>query len=280
LSANARGILAGMQRAPTLDAYRAAPAGCFLAGEGWLSFCARPALWGFALWGRVEAAALPSLLAGLRCELDDHTAPHASLVDARRLVGVDPAAFEALSGYVQTHHKALGRQVKALAIVHPAGFEGAVVAGFFDVLPPPYPVHLAATVEAGLGWLGEGDDEVRAVALALNAAVAEASGEDPLRASLRALLRQDPRLTLDAAARALGVSGRTLQRRLAEHQSSFSDEQAAVRLALALLRITQTKDPLTHIALDAGFASLQHLGQAVRRETGRSPSALRAARQP
>jgi AraC-like DNA-binding protein len=46
------------------------------------------------------------------------------------------------------------------------------------------------------------------------------------------------------------------------------------------MRMLESNDPLTAIALDAGFASLQHFSAAFRKLTGASPSAWRAANQP
>jgi AraC-like DNA-binding protein len=268
-----------MEEAPSFQAYRASPAGRAWRGEGWRVFCARagvvggaPGLWGFAVAGAVGGDAAIALVDALRLELEPDVAPHRSLIDARHLTAVEPRSFSAFSRYVETAHARLAAQVQALAIVRPPGLEGAVVAGFFQLLPPPYPVFVVDSVDAGLVALGE---DVAALA-GLRAFLDDIGGDQLLTSRLRALCRQQPLLELDDAARALAVSTRTLQRRLREAGTSFSDVVADARLQEARARIEGSDAPLTTIALDAGFSSLQHLGQATRKAFGLSPSALRA----
>jgi len=268
-----------MEEAPSFEAYRAAPAGRAWRGDGWRVFCARagvaahaPGLWGFSIAGVVGADAAVALVEALRLELDADVAPHRSLIDARHLAAVEPRSFAVLSRYVETHHARLGAQVQSLAIVRPPGLEGAVVAGFFQVLPPPYPVHVVDSVDAALAALGEDVDALRSLRAFLDAT----ADDELLHARLRALCRERPLLELDEAARILLVSTRTLQRRLQAAGTSFSKVVAEGRLQEARARIEGSDVPLTTIALDVGFSSLQHLGQATRRAFGLSPSALRA----
>jgi len=270
-----------MELAPSREVYARAPEGRAWRGPSWLSFCARvkaPGLWGFAVWGHVAGDDATDLVDTIRLELEPRVPPHRSLIDARRLTAVEPQSFEVFARYVQDHHALLGARVQALAIVRPPGLEGAVVAGFFQVLPPPYPVTVVDTVDAGLVALGE--DPAHHTELAAFLDGCDDGDHDAVIDRLRALCLRTPRLELDDAARALGVSVRTLQRRLQDQDTRFIDVVASARLAVARARIEDTDAPLTAIALDAGFASLQHLGQAIKKATGLSPSGLRRRRRP
>ncbi len=261
-----------MERAASFAQYARHPVGHYLAGAHWLTFCRAPRFWGFALWGRVEADEVRPLVDALGLELHEGVPPHVSLVDATRLTGADAAGFEVLQRHVAEHHLALARQVTSLALVHPAGFEGAVVAGFYNVLERPYPVSLVTDVDLGLARLGVVDD---AFAPALAAAIAEVAGS-PLIGAVQAAVRDAPRATLAEVARQLGLSSRTLQRRLTDEGTSYTTLQAAARLARALERITTSESSLTSIALDVGYSSTQHMSAAIKRATGKTPSALRA----
>jgi AraC-like DNA-binding protein len=265
-----------MEFAPSHRDYLATPAGRAIRGEGWLAFCARlslPGLWGFSVQGQVAGDAAAALIETIRRELDDDVPPHRSLIDARRLTGVDPRSFEAFSRYVQVHHAVLGRQVQALAIVRPPGLEGAVVAGFFQVLPPPYPVMVVDSVAAGLAALGE-DEAPLAGLVALLDRLDDSDAVDVLLGRLQALCRRQPRLEIDEAAVALAVSVRTLQRRLKDAGTSFSDVVGDVRLQQALARIAGSDASLTAIAFECGYASLQHIKQTIQQTTKKSPSIL------
>ncbi|MCB9565452.1 MAG: helix-turn-helix transcriptional regulator [Kofleriaceae bacterium] len=262
-----------MRAAADADDYRADPAGAYLVGGEHLVFCARPTLWGFALWGRPGADALARLVGLLALELRAPTVPHASLADLRRVDAVDPAAFAAIGGYVEAHFAALARQVTRLAIVHGPGLVGAAVAGFFQVQRAPYPVRVFDDAAAAAAWV-DGDDGALA---AIDAAIAAARGVAPVVGELRRWL--EARLvdaTLPAAAKALARSPRSLQRALHDAGTTFQREleQARVRVAQRLLEATDAS--LTAIALDVGCASPQHFSALFRRVAGVAPSAWRA----
>lgn len=241
-------------------------------GEGWAHFCARPTLWGVLLWGRSGRDGIAALARSLVEELVDPALPHGSLVDARRIEGVDTGAFETLSSYVDEHRDALATQVQRLALVRPAGMEGAVVAGFFEVLPKPYPVATFASSTEALAWL----EEDPAIADELDALYAELAETPPVVNSLRTVLHDYPAIA-DAAKR-LGMSERTLQRRLREAKTSYQEQlnQARIRDAQKLLLDTDT--PITAIALEVGCSSPQHFSALFRRLVGQTPSDFRLRR--
>jgi AraC-like DNA-binding protein len=96
--------------------------------------------------------------------------------------------------------------------------------------------------------------------------------ESDFVARVRAALADDD--TTAAVAKRLGVSTRTLKRRLADAGTTFSDVVAARRrdVATALLRTSATID---EIAAELGYADAQSFSRAFRRWTGMTPSAYR-----
>ena len=264
-----------MERAGALPDYVRAPVGRYVAGPGWVAYCHSPELWGFALVGAPSADDVAGLVAPLATELEPGIARHGSLVDVRGLAAVEAGAFAHFETYVATRRTRLAERVSRLAVVCAPGLAGAAVAGFFGVTPPPFPVAVFADVPAGLRWLGLQPPGFEA---ALAGAVRSATEPGDVRAQVQAVLRRAPHATPADVAAALGRSVRTLQRALAAAGTSHRAEQAAARLGTALAGIRDSDAPLTAIALDAGYASVQHMGRAVRAATGRSPSALRMAR--
>ena len=174
-----------MLRAEGREAFANAPTGRFIAGRTWLHFCANPELFGVAFFGKPDANDVAALVQSLVVELGAGVVPHASLVDASRLERVDPGAFEVLATYVRDRRADLGARVTRLALVRPAGIEGAVVAGFYPVSGAPYPVSLFEDARAALAWLGS----EASLADELASCVEEARGEPALLGALRALLR-------------------------------------------------------------------------------------------
>lgn len=85
--------------------------------------------------------------------------------------------------------------------------------------------------------------------------------------------------TVERLARTAGMSLRTLQRRLTEEGTSFSDLLEQARRDLALQRIAASDGSLSVVSATVGFARQSALTRAVRRWTGQAPSALRKAGQ-
>jgi len=261
-----------LEPAGTPARFAARPVGRYLVGEGFAYWCASEELFGFALWGRPGRAAMEQLAAALRVELEPRTPPHRSLVDTSLLEAVDPSAFEVLQRYVKEHHAALTQKVTRLALVRPPGLVGAVVSGFYQVLDSPYPTQAFEAVGPALDWL-EADAGWGAPLEALRA---EVSGVAPLLSALRAVLSGlGARTDVGEAAKRLGLSQRTLQRRLAEQQTSFAVELNRQRMLVAQRLMRESDAPLTELAIDAGFASLQHFSAAFRKATGKTPTAWR-----
>ena len=247
-----------MLRAEGREAFANAPTGRFIAGRTWLHFCANPELFGVAFFGKPDANDVAALVQ--------------SLVDASRLERVDPGAFEVLATYVRDRRADLGARVTRLALVRPAGIEGAVVAGFYPVSGAPYPVSLFEDARAALAWLGS----EASLADELASCVDEARGEPALLGALRALLRgRLADATVDEACRVLGVSERTLQRRLQDAGTTFQTELTGARIEEAKRRLHASDAPITTIALDVGYQSLQHFSAAFHKATGMAPSAWR-----
>lgn len=84
--------------------------------------------------------------------------------------------------------------------------------------------------------------------------------------------------TLDAAADALGLSPKTLERRLAGHGTSFTRLLDTLRADLARQYLADTDFRLEQIAYLVGYSEPAALVRAFRRWTGTTPAAFRAGR--
>jgi AraC-like DNA-binding protein len=95
---------------------------------------------------------------------------------------------------------------------------------------------------------------------------------------LRAYVDQRPACSAHEVARCFGISQRTFQRRLRELGTSFQQEINAAHLRIAKRLMQETDNPLKWIAIESGYASLQHFSSSFRARVGLSPSEWRAAR--
>lgn len=264
-----------MRSADGVEDYRRDPHGRYLVGEGFLHWYASADLCGFVLWGRPGEAEVRRLVQVLDVELSP-AKPHASLVDARRLEAADPMAFAALVKYMQPREKDFSASVLKQALVRPEGVVGAVVGGFYTLLSGAYPSRAFTAPDTALQWLGQPEAAAAALLAELNGLVAEATGQSPLLRELHQVMRgRLPEVNLSDVAREMGMSERTLQRRLKEASTSFQAELNAVQVRMAQSLLRESNMKLTAVAVEVGCASLQHFSSLFRKLVGESPSAWR-----
>jgi AraC-like DNA-binding protein len=251
-------------------AYLRAPEGSYCAaiGEagGALAFCAAADLYGGMAWGRHGRESVDKICSLLDAEL--RAEPHDSLFDVRRVTQVDPDGFLRMREYLVKNAAAHAHVVRRQVLLRPAGFVGAVVAGFYEVLAPQYPVQLAATPEEAAHRLGR--PEIVGMLDELDRATADFAG-GPTRAAVRALLAEAS-LRLSQAAQKLGLSERTLQRRLEDEGSSWKDEAQLARVERAKMLLATSDEKITTIAREVGCATPQSFASLFRRMTGETPS--------
>ncbi len=238
-------------------------------------FWADRTLSGTLAWGTPTEQDVRKLVQAYDAELAEHAPPRLSFVDLSRLEAIAPAAFAQMTGYFHTNTPRLRGLILKQALVRPPGIAGAVVAGFYELVSAVYPVKVFSDADAALAWLGYGP--AAQLLDGLRAVHREASGVGPTTRAVRAQLVDLKGVSIRAVAKALALSERTLQRRLAEENTSFQGElnAAQVRAAKKLLRETELK--LTDIAMEVGCVSLQHFSDLFRRLEGMPPSEYRKA---
>jgi AraC-like DNA-binding protein len=252
--------------------FRRVPEGGFVFGEGWLYFCLDEHVYGFVLWGAPTTAGIRALVRVLELELA--RPPHAAFVDVRALASISTPAFSELLAYVARHSEELRRVVTHVSIVRGDGLLGATVTGFLDIASSPFPAKYFATPAIALDELGVARAEE--ISVALDAARDHASGIPAVLRDLAAYVECHlTDATIERSARALAMSTRTLQRRLAEAGTSFVNELQNARVNVARRLLEETTDSLTSIAANIGCASPQHFSSLFRKRVGITPTAFR-----
>jgi len=263
----------GLRPAESMDAFVSAPLGRYISGPTFLRFCADPSVSGLIEWGRPEREDAASIVRAL--EADRALGPHGFFHDARRLTPQqEPSAFELSLGEMRQRLARSPLPITRTAVVLPPGLGGGVVAGFYGLLSRRLQVKFFDATLAAFEWLRIA--QPAALADELDELEQAASGTPQLLFRLRELLEGQPALGISQAARALGVSIRSLQRHLARAATSFRHELNAARVRDAQ-RLLQSSDlKITSIALEVGCATSQHFSALFRKLTGQSPRAWRA----
>jgi AraC-like DNA-binding protein len=139
-----------------------------------------------------------------------------------------------------------------------------------------YPSKVFTDTAEALSWLGVPEQRAVPLLAELNKLVAEATLVSPLLQELHRVLR--PRLmdvSLADISREMGMSERTLQRRLKEEATSFQEQFNKVQIRSAKQLLLETDMKLTAVAVEVGCASLQHFSSLFRKLVGESPSTWR-----
>ncbi len=245
-------------------------AGLMVRGRQWFHGSLRPDRRFYVLFGDIDANDIAGLIR--MWVLDMVNGHHYGLLDAAGLTSVTFEAFSAVSEFAKAHAKWLGENLQRQALVRPSALAGAVIAGYYGVFPPPYEYKVCATRSDALAWLDYPPNTFAAVDALMQT--------DPLITGLRQLLEKELRPALDRHARALGVSTRTLQRRLLASGTSFSAEVTRAQLNRAMFLLRHSDEKISAIADKVGCSSLASFSEMFTREVGVRPSEWRATHAP
>lgn len=229
-------------------------------------------------FGQVRIDDMQLLVSAMRDELQPGFAPFKSLVELSELDGVDPDGFALLVEFMREHADAFSKVNERSAYVHGSGnpVATAAVAGYAKVAGARFPTSSHETLEEGLAALDLETDMARVVE-DLGALKADVRSAFELLTPLEEAIRAD--LT-DASAerigKALGMSTRTLQRRLGEIDTTLTDELRRVRVRVARERLL-AGESITAAAHDVGFTTQKAFREAFKRELGMTPSEWRDA---
>jgi AraC-like DNA-binding protein len=260
------------------ELFRRSPVGHYAVGEQFLVWCATRELCGMAVWGQPEVPDLRRVL-----DVFDHTAdtgiavPCDFVLDIRRLDRVDATLFGDLVREVGQRVNDIARRVRRHAIVlRPSELASAVVSGVYALVGGELRWRITDDLAAALAWFEHAD---LAVVTEVDRIVAECAAGSTAVDRLRGWLRDGGiRGTLEEAALALGLSARSLQRRLGDAGTSFRAELERARLAIAQQLLLDSDEKVAVIAAEVGSSSESNFIAFFRRVTGQTPAAWRAAR--
>lgn len=250
----------------------AEPGRRFFAGRSFCFWQDGTRAFGTVMWGRPLQADIEAMIPFFEVGTNPLYRGHASFVDCRALDSIDALAFAKLLRYLVARRHAWGPNVGRQAVLHPDGIVGVMVAGALHVARPPYPFAC---------FHGSGEDAFA------RCEVPELHGEvEALRASLvatpeitrrvRAAFQDRGLAGAAEIARTLGLSQRTLQRRLEDAGTTFREERERHVSNEIERLLSGTELDLDAIAAEVGLSSASHLVAHFRATHGVTPGAWRA----
>lgn len=198
--------------------------------------------------------------------------PFDLLHDLSGVQAVDERAFHWVQGFMEQTLDDLAARTRRFAVVRPSGLAGAAVTGIFhEWVTPRFDAKLCTRRSEAHAWLGIEPGE-QAEIDTLHDSLTQPELIRKLHDALAADLQD---ATLDRIAGALATSGRSLQRQLAQHGTSFRDELDRARIRAAEAMLLETSAKIEAIASDVGFRSPAAFTAMFRRVNGEVPGAFR-----
>lgn len=228
------------------------------------------------MWGHIGKRDIAELLEALIAS-GRRAIPRDAIVQMQGVVGIEEEALQEIAAFMQQTAKRGSAVTSREAVVRPDGTMGMIVAGFYEVIAPLYPVRMCASLEDALDGLGV--DDASREWLVRHGATERLRGQqtNDLAYRLREYLADNVNdVTLARAAHDLKVSLRTLQRRLRDAGIGFDEELGRARLAAAKNLLLRTDYDVTRIGLEVGCTSASRLSQLFRTFEGTTPTAWRA----
>jgi AraC-like DNA-binding protein len=264
-----------MRLASDIEDFWRDPIGRYFVERAFLQFCAAADLWGYMIWGDIGESDLQALARTVGHKGWNDFQPHRSFIDFSRVTSIDTSGYAILRAAQAANRDELARRITQMVIVRPDGIVGAIAEGIQHLVSFPHPVEVVASAEEALRRLGVEDAGVLPV---LEAARASLESSARVVADLHAVLDAHlPEFALPAVAKLLGMSPRSLQRKLRELGTSYQAERNLAQVRVAQRLMSQTDATLSQIALDVGCRSLQHFSTLFRRIAGETPSQWRVA---
>jgi AraC-like DNA-binding protein len=186
----------------------------------------------------------------------------ALVVDLTEAPLYSPSLARLAGEEMKTCHERVGDRIVAVAHLVPSALARALLASVQWLAPPPFPSLVTASRDEARSWV-MGHLERAPAGTLLD--VRDAIG--------RTLPDTTP--TLTSIGRSLGMSRRTLQRRLSERGVTFGQILDSARRDAAMSAITRPGASVHEVALSCGYDDVKALRRAFRRWTGRSPSEYR-----
>jgi AraC-like DNA-binding protein len=274
-----------MKRATSPDELACNPIDRYWLGSSHLVWCRDATLCGAIWWGSPSTRDLDELARAF--ELVRHPALAGGfdmLVDGRALERLDWAVIAQLLAYVRGCLPDWRVRIRRQAIAIRPGPATAMIENTAALLGVPYGLRFVDDTSAAVDWLGWSSrlDARRAVdeaAALAREGLRQKKNTSAIVQRLQHWLESAlDHASVEAAATALGLSSRTLQRDLRDAGTSFTTEVWRARMRVACQLLVETDHKVEVIAREVGCSSASQLSALFKRCVGDTPARYRERR--
>jgi len=261
----------------SIEAFADDPIGRYVVAGSSVVWCASPSLAGASTWGAPDVETTRAILKPFEAVWSKSMSDQVDiLLDGSRIERIDPDALSMLVAWNVERRDAIVRRVRQQIGVVPRGIIGVTLAGILPTIGETHPFRVVNDVAEAFRMLCGERAEV--LCREVEALVDASTGTSSEVRGLRELLRtKRASLTVAEAARALGLSTRSLQRSLGAAGTSFQRELRDARFVEASALLASTGEKIAAIASRVGVTE-GALTQLFRERAGCTPAEYRRAR--
>jgi len=261
-----------MELAASEDAFFALPVGRYVAASTIAYWCLHERLWGVTLAGDLDESTAANLMRWIDREHEQEYGTYRTVFDMRAVRSISARAFADFGAFAYRNRMRQANRLERGVVLRPRdGMFAAAIEGSIAIFRQHVRWDVVDSLPRALAAIEREDphgeiDRMRAELEALGSA----------REALRAVWEREPEATaMEVIARRLGLSVRSMQRRLRAQGTTYEQELRRARVRRAQRLLAETDLKLAAVALDAGFATPAHFSKVFRDETGESPSSFR-----
>lgn len=251
------------------------PFGQYFLGNSFLAAAFRPDIFCLVAWGKIGHSDFLELADLLSCpELKNHSA-RKQLVCHEGLEGVSTSAVMGFFNFMKKHPEYFAGMSRE-ALSRGPGLVGMISEGFYRTTPLPFPARAFSSRLQALEWLspqlasGPILQELNTLCEKL------ATVADPLLGHMRStIIELGYDCDLSDVARSLGVSRRTLQRRMQKAGTGYEQEMTLLRIRSAKEQLFETEASIKSIAAALAYSSPGAFIAAFKRSEGITPTQWR-----
>lgn len=248
------------------EEFLASPMGRCVVAPNFAVWCHSPDLQGSLTWGVIDERSIRDMVAvGQYVYRPGIATRRRVLTDCRDVERADADVLMAFSTNAREWAPIWSWGIERQAMIVPQTLGGMMMSGSLPLAGADHAMRMVHDLDEALAFLDHPD--AAAAHATATSLVAEVRGRPVLLSRLRAHLhRALDAATVETAAKALGLSRRTLQRELGRLGTSFSDELLRARIAAAQALLAHTELKVETIASQVGFGTASRMSASLRRE--------------
>ena len=264
-------------RASDAEDYFDKPFDSYYLGRRFFAAAFRPDIFTLVAWGRIDVPDFKELELILRAKNLQRHKNRRQFVCHQSVESISVASMTQCLNLMKAY-PAYQAGIKSEALCRGPGIVGMMTEGFYRIGGMPFPAKTFVSKQEALDWLAP-EVPTAPIIQGLDTWRSKLGpNTDPFLGQLKAILFESQfRIGLPEVARQLGISSRSLQRRVQNVGTRFDGELNTLRMSVAEERLSESNLDIQELAAELNYATASAFISAFKRFHGLTPLEYRAS---